>query len=65
MDGTYSTHRKLIRSQTFLLRKPEWQTLLRKNLLTYYDDVKIDIKEVREAVERMHEVRMGCTGEVY
>jgi len=30
MDGTCSTHRKLISSQTFLLRKPEWKTLLRK-----------------------------------
>lgn len=59
MDGTCSTHRKLISSQTFLLRKPEWKTLLRGNLLTQWDDVKINIKEVREGVEWMHEVRMG------
>lgn len=64
MDATCSMRRKVISSQTFLLRKPEWKTLLRKNFFAQDDDVKINIKEVLEGVEWMHEVRMGCNGEV-
>jgi len=40
------------------------KTLLRENLLTQYDEVKINSKEVRGGVDWKHEVRMGCNGEV-